>query len=475
MTPRRTDSWSMTPAGVTPPRERVLVIGAGMAGLVAARLLRDSGCDVTVLEARARIGGRVCPNESMGVMLDLGGSWIHGADDNPLTEWCDTLGVEVVQTSGERHLIKADGTTMSFAQVQHRAWRGRAAFDLALRQGVSRSRQLAAQGQPRAVSLAAAAEPVLRAHWLPAFDRRVVAQLVASGEGVQGAPAERLAIEEWFPTDAFRVNAMPRDGFATLLDDAAHGLDLRLGSPVRRLRWSGDGVVARTSTGDVAADRALVTIPVGLLRDGAMTIEPAPPPGQRAAIARIGYGDGVLGKIYLRFERPFWPPGVYRFQTLPPSPEGRGVFNTWLSLERETGAPVLLSFANGHAAIRFDRQRSDAEVRDEALAVLRRMFADVPEPVACTYTRWLSDPWAAGSYSYPAIGSPPEDRTAYGAPLGDRVFFAGEATELGDYGTVQAALRSGERAAEAIFRRVTNAAPSREARPWRFRDTPPPG
>src|SRR5262245_30282570 len=188
MTSRRTDNWSMAPAGMMPPRDRVLVIGAGMAGLVAARLLRDSGCAVTMLEARARVGGRVCPDESLGVMLDLGGSWIHGSDDNPLTEWCEALGVEVVETAGERHLIKADGTTMSYAQVQRRAWRGRAAFNEALRLGVSRSRQLAALGQPRAISLADAADPVLRASCLPLFDRRVVAQLVASGEGVQGAP-----------------------------------------------------------------------------------------------------------------------------------------------------------------------------------------------------------------------------------------------------------------------------------------------
>jgi monoamine oxidase len=302
-----------------------------------------------------------------------------------------------------------------------------------------------------------------------------VAQLVSSGEGVQGAPADRLAIEEWFPHDAFRVNAMPRDGFAALLADAAHPLDVRLDRPVRRLRWSDGGVVAETAQGEVAADRALLTLPVGLLRDGVLAIEPPPPAAQRAAIARIGYGEGVLGKIYLRFAQRFWPPGVTRFQSLPPAPDRRGVFNTWLSLERETGLPILLSFANGRAAIRFERECTDEEVLAEAMAVLRRLFAEVPEPAAFRFTRWLSDPWAAGSYSYPALGSPPADRTAYAQPLADRVFFAGEATELGDYGTVHAALRSGERAAEAIFRCAAGIAPARQARPWRYRAPRPHG
>jgi monoamine oxidase len=286
---------------------------------------------------------------------------------------------------------------------------------------------------------------------------------------VQGAPADRLAIEEWFPNDAFGVNAMPRDGFATLLQDAVQGLDVRLDTPVQRLVWQTEGVVAETATGRFAADRALVTLPVGLLRDGALAFDPPLPLEQRAAIARIGYGAGVLGKIYLRFDQPFWPRDVYRFVGLPPTPDRRGVFNTWLSLERETGAPLLLSFANGQAALRFEKECSDAQVLDEAMASLRRLFGSVPAPAAFCFTRWLADPWSAGSYSYPALCSLPGDRVAYARPLGDRVFFAGEATEAGDYGTVQAALRSGERAAEAVFRYVTGLTPAREARPWRFR------
>ncbi|HJQ56042.1 MAG TPA: FAD-dependent oxidoreductase, partial [Vineibacter sp.] len=206
--PRVTASWSMLPPDAAAPRERVLVIGAGMAGLVAARLLADSGCAVTVLEARSRIGGRVWTDDSLGVPIDLGGSWIHGADDNPLTDWCAALGVELVETSNERRLIERDGTVLgSDADVQLRASRGRAAMTSALRQAVQRSNEVAAQGRPRTVSLADAAEPLLRASWLPEFDRRVLAHTVSTGEGVQGAPADRLAVEEWFPTEAYKVNA----------------------------------------------------------------------------------------------------------------------------------------------------------------------------------------------------------------------------------------------------------------------------
>jgi monoamine oxidase len=89
--------------------------------------------------------------------------------------------------------------------------------------------------------------------------------------------------------------------------------------------------------------------------------------------------------------------------------------------------------------------------------------------LAFHYTRWLADPWARGSYSYPAIGSLPEDRALYSRPLADRVFFAGEATEAISYGTVHAALVSGERAAEAILRAGACREPARRNRPWRYR------
>ena len=96
-----TGSWSMG-AGKA---ERVIVVGAGMAGLVAARLLHDSGFAVTVLEARDRLGGRTWTDDSLGAPLDLGGSWVHGVDGNPLALWCDKLGVALVESQGDRLLI----------------------------------------------------------------------------------------------------------------------------------------------------------------------------------------------------------------------------------------------------------------------------------------------------------------------------------------------------------------------------------
>ena len=130
-------------------------------------------------------------------------------------------------------------------------------------------------------------------------------------------------------------------------------------------------------------------------------------------------------------------------------------------------ATILLSFANGQTAIHLDRDASDAEVMALAMKSLRIMFGDdIPEPEAMAFPRWLADPWSRGGYSYPGVGSDPDDGANHARPLGGRVFFAGEATEPVEYGTVHAALWSGEQTAEAIFRAATGTAPTRGARPW---------
>ncbi len=459
-----TGSWSM---GSGRP-EKVVVVGAGMAGLVTARLLHDSGFEVTVLEARDRTGGRVWTDSRIGAPVDLGGSWVHGVEGNPLALWCGKLGIPLLESQGERLLIDKRATAPTREGQRRRAIKGRIAFKAAIEWATWKSKAMARVRGPRSISVREAVEPLLRASWLPEIDRLVVATFVEMSEGVQSAPWEAVAAEEWFPTEGLDRNAQPKGGFHTLIDDAARDLAIRHGAVAERIVWTGQGVTVHLQGGErVEADRAVVAVPVGLLRAGLPMLDPAPPEIQRVAIGRLGFGAGILGKIYLRFPRRFWPEQPKWFGRLPDSPQRRGTFNTWVNHEEETGLPVLLSFANGDTAIRLDRSTSDGDVAKVAMKSLRAMFGDgIPEPEAMAFPRWLSDPWSRGGYSYPGVGSDPEDCTTHARPLGRRVFFAGEATEPVEYGTVHAALWSGEQAAEAIFRAATGTAASRSARPW---------
>jgi polyamine oxidase len=459
-----TASWSM---GAGTP-ERVLVIGAGMAGLVAARLLHDSGFTVTVLEARDRLGGRTWTDDRIGAPVDLGGSWVHGVDGNPLTLWCDKLGIELVENQGDRLLIDPRATARTRDGQRRRAVLGRATFKTAIEWAAWKSKVMTASRGPRSVSVKDAVEPLLQAAWLPEIDKLVVASLVEGSEGVQGAPYDAVAAEEWWPTEGLDRNAQPKGGFVQLIDDAAEGLDIRLGAPVQRVRWSEQGVSAVLKSGEtLAADRMVIAVPVGLLRAGMPLLDPLPPLAQQTAVGRLGYGAGLLGKIYLRFPHRFWPEQPKWFGRLPDRPDRRGTFNTWVSHLGETGLPIVLSFTQGHTAARLDRSASDAEVTEVAMTSLRKMFGnDIPAPEAMVFPRWLSDPWSQGGYSYPGVGSAPEDREAHARPLARRVFFAGEATEPVEYGTVHAALWSAEQSAEALYAAATGSRPGLDRRPW---------
>jgi polyamine oxidase len=464
----KTDRWSLNPTHEpAPSRPSILVIGAGMAGLVAARLLHDAGFPVTVVEARDRLGGRLWTDHSLGVPVDLGGSWIHGADDNPLSDWCGTLGIKLAVTSDEERYWYENKLVMERSEAWRRAWRGRAVAGLTLAGAVRYQRLMRRLGRATDLSLAVVIEPVLQSRWLPDLDRRVLASIVATSEGVQGAPAEYIDIEEWFPREAHGVNALPVGGYEQLIDDAASGLDIRLSQPVQTVAYDTEGVHLVTTQGTLHADLTLVTVPLGILKEGRLHFDPPLEPARHAAIKRIGFGgEGVLGKVIMRFPHRFWPADRQWFLSLPPSPAQRGFFSAWISLESVVSAPVLMAFTNGHAAANFDRNCTDAEVQAAALSVLERMFpGQVPPPSGFIFTRWLSDPWALGSYSYPAVGSKPGDRLAYAEPVANRLFFAGEGTQTVDFGTVHAALRSGEAAAERIYRTYVEGKPMWRA-PW---------
>jgi monoamine oxidase len=130
-----------------------------------------------------------------------------------------------------------------------------------------------------------------------------------------------------------------------------------------------------------------------------------------------------------------------------------------------------MGFAGGRAATRLERGCDDETSVDAALANLARLTGQTPpRPTNVIVTRWLSDPWARGAYSYNSVYSSNADRKEYARPVGERIYFAGEGTQTTDYGTVQAALRSGVDTARAIFQRWAGVEASMVNVPWEKSD-----
>jgi len=235
------------------------------------------------------------------------------------------------------------------------------------------------------------------------------------------------------------------EGFRTIVEFLASDLKIELGQVVQRIEWSPGAVRVVTQTDEFAADRVVVTLPLGVLKAQRVRFVPQLPRNKQPAIDTLGFG--VLNKCYLRFDEVFWPDDVDWMEYISAD---HGAWTEWLSFQRGAGIPVLLGF---HAAERGSKIEtwSDQQIVASGMQTLKTIFGGaIPEPVDYQITRWAADPYALGSYSYNSVGSTPRMRNELAAPLDNILYFAGEATERDYFGTAHGAYLSGLRVTQEI-------------------------
>lgn len=432
--------------GDAPPgaASTVLVIGAGMAGLAAARKLQDAGRKVVILEARERLGGRLFTSTQWGAAkVDLGATWIHGdGAQNPVANLARQVRARMATTSfNSRETYDTPGGRMgadALANID--------ALQTSLNQVLTR-----AQGATTDQSVQDAARNGLNYAQRSAVEKSRIDYLVnTTVEHEYGGEASRLSAR-WLGNDeSYAGNeALFLDGYQVLVDYLARGLDVRLGHIVSAIDYQpGGGVVVTTNRGRFSAQRVVITLPLGVLQSGSVRFSPALPSDKQTAINKLGMG--LLNKCYLRFPQVFWNPNADWVGYVPDSTK-YGQWAKWVSFVRPTGQPILLGF-NAAAFGREMEKKSDADTVASAMATLRTMYgANIPAPLDWIITRWDSDPFARGAYSCNLLGSTPEMRTALAASVGGRLFFAGEATDRLRFQTVHGAYESGIRAANEVL------------------------
>ena len=430
-------------------RTDVVVVGAGAAGLAAARALSQGGANAVVLEARERIGGRILTREDAGLLVpaELGAEFVHGTAEVSfaLLRAANTVAVDTVEGAFmfEDGALRPAGdpfATLSRVMAGARALTADlsvAAFLAALPEGPGVER-----------------------------DRRLARMLVEGFDAADPARAGTLAIaQEWDGGEDGQTARQfrPLGGYAPLLRTLHAGLDparvdLRLGTPVHALRRHAGGVEVHATTAHgsplhVGARAAIVTLPLGVLQSADVRFEPPLPERTGEALRQLVMGPVV--KLVLRFRTAWWERlhgERYRSAAFFQNADARfPTFWTQLPLR----APQLVAWAGGPKADALAELDHDARVA-VALTDLRTLFGGAVEPEAeldGAYGHdWQRDVYARGAYSYVATGGG-DARGAIAAPLDGVLFFAGEATApVAEAGTVAGALGSGERAAAEALR-----------------------
>jgi len=343
----------------------IAVVGAGVAGLTAARHLRDLGYTVVVLEARDRIGGRVWTDRSIGHPVDLGAGWIEGTDGNPLTPLARRAGVRTEVTHYDNETTYGpDGTALSPAQVRR--------FGRDFRYFMSEIED-PREKLDRDISLGAAIDGIVArdGDWTPDELRDLDYSLNTELEHEYAGDVHDLSLFWWDSgTDFDGPDVLfPETGYEWLPKMLAHGLDVRLGHVVQRIESSPAGVNLMTDHGPFAVAQAVVTLPLGALKAGDVEFVPPLPADKQRAMSQLRMG--VLDRLWLRFPRVFWDADADLLGYVSPT---KGRWCEWYNLAKHTGEPILLGF-NAATHARELELRSDADVLAEAMAVLRTIYS----------------------------------------------------------------------------------------------------
>ncbi len=416
----------------------MLVIGAGIAGLRAAEVLVANGRRVIVLEARDRLGGRIYTDRSWGVPVELGASWIHGVENNPIAALAAAKGIATQATDYESIMYGADGQRL-----------GAGALD-DIEEQVADLVEAGREDSPDT-------DEPLRS----ALDRAIAAADLDPSERLNVEMGITASIEHEYATDTVNLSATNFDdganegggdallpeGYDQVVAAVANGLDVRLGHVVTSIDTSGDRAVVVTAQGNFQAGAVVVTVPLGVLKAGTIEFLPALPESKSRAIAKLGMG--TLSKTCLRFESQFWPDDAELID-LVPSVSRRGQWVESLSLTGLVDVPALMMFNAGEFA-RAVEAMTDPEVIASASSALKPAFPEFSTPTGLLRSAWSVDPFSLGSYSFIGVGASLADRDALAEPDGRRVF-AGEACSRDHAATVHGAYASGEAAAKALLR-----------------------
>ena len=401
----------------------VIVVGAGAAGLAAARRLQDAGLRCLVLEARARPGGRALTDHSLDAPADLGAAWLHFADQNHWTRVAERAGCKVIRREpgwganawiGARPPTAAERTAAESNYLRYNAL-------------IS-----AAAAQGRDVSLD---EVLPHDDYRPRFDA-----VMTWAVGVESRCVSTLDLTRYADSTH---NWAVREGLGTVVAHYADGLDVRLRAEVTAIDWSGKGVRVSSSAGTVEAGACIVTVPTTVLARGNIRFTPQLPPAWRESAENLPLG--VANKVFFVLHEDCCEAEQARHFI------GRtDTSRTCSYLLFPAEQRLLCAYFGGDLSMELEsRGELEAFARDDLRNIFGAKFAQCLGKARAS--AWGTDAFALGSYSAARPGHAGA-RAQLARPVAPQLWFAGEACSTEFYGTLHGAWLSGTAAASQLLR-----------------------
>jgi monoamine oxidase len=430
-----------------PFRGKVIIIGAGAAGIYAAYLLKKQGVSVSILEATERAGGRMYADSSFAdVPIELGAEQIHGNN---------SLLVDLIKFIAPDKLADIPGGDLYWLENQLRtesylndsaALEGAGATMLQLVEslGSYTGPNVTVSEYLNSISAGSAA-PILDPRFI-----QIANALIGNEYGSDNDRVGMLALQEAEAKySSGTEDYVLRSGsywniFESAFPDEINQVEFS--KPVTAIDYSGSSVVVTAGGSNYTADRVLITVPLGVLKEGSIAFTPALPAPKLDAISSIGMGAGM--KIFLKFSTPFWNPGTASIIG------GTKVPEYWVTAAAKNTAQFMLTAFVMGARAEYLAGLSDNQIKEELFAELSTIFggADVAGKfTSMKIQNWSAEPYTKGAYSFPTLTSSGKPELLSQA-LNGKLFFAGEATNFnGHQATVHGAMESSFRSAKEIL------------------------
>ena len=417
-----------------PNGKTVLIIGAGISGLAAAKKLKAKGFTVIVLEAQEKIGGRLRTDRSIGIAFDEGASWIHGPNGNPITKFASQAGANTYLTNDDNLAVfDNNGTAYSdtFLDSQYTQ------FKIALKA----VRRLGTKKQ--------SFQTIFNSLYPSQANTRLWKYMLSAYlEFDTGGDISKLSSKYFYDDEVFSgKDVIVTNGFDKVANLLGQDLDIRLNSRVTEINYNETKSFVKVNRNSIETDYVIVSVPLGVLKSNSIAFQPSLPASKLSAIQNIQMGN--VNKFLFIWNTPFWDKNI---QYIGYTPETKGKFNYFMNmLKFSPTTNGLMTFAFGDYAT-VTETMSDTQIINEVMAQLKTIYGNsIPNPTIMLRTKWGQNINTFGAYSFATNGTTSADFDTMASEINNKLFFAGEHTERNYRGTVHGAYLSGIREADKII------------------------